>query len=302
MAGQPNSLRSIFFALGANGAIAVAKFAAALYTGSTAMMAEAVHSSADCGNQVLLLVGLKQSSKPPSPEHPLGHGKAVYFWSFLVAIILFSMGGLFSIYEGIHKLSDPQPLTAPWIAVGVLVFAIAAEGTALRACLGEVAKVRGDRGIWQWFRESRRSELIVILGEDVAALAGLSFALLALFAAMATGNPAFDAAGSIGIGVLLVAVAVGIGVEVHHLLLGESADPLVRDAIRAHVAGHEAVAEVLNLITLQMGNDVVVAVKARMRETADAAALVASINACEASLREAFPQVRWLFFEPDVAR
>ena len=302
MSAEPNSLRSILFALGANAAIAVVKFGAALYTGSTAMMAEAVHSLADCGNQGLLIVGLKRSAIPPSPNHPLGHGKAVYFWSFLVAIILFSMGGLFSIYEGLHKLAEPEPLHAPWLAVGVLVFGIVAESISLRACMAEIDKVRGGRGWWRWFRESRRSELIVVFGEDVAALLGLAFALVAVLLAMVTGNAAFDAVGSIGIGVLLVAIAIGIGVEVHALLIGESADPQTRAAIERHVAGRAEVAELLNVITLQMGTDLMLAVKARMAPSGSAEEMVAAINRCEASIRAEFPQVRWLFFEPDVAR
>ena len=206
MAG-PNATKSIFLALGANFAIAVAKGVAAFITSSGSMLAEAIHSLADCGNQGLLLYGLKHSKKAPSPDHPLGYGRAIYFWSFIVALMLFSMGGLFSIYEGIHKLSATEPLNKPWIAIGVLIFGMIVEGGALAGCIREVNKVRGDRSLWTWFRESRRSELIVILGEDAAALCGLTFALIAVSLAMVTGNPIWDAIGSIGIGVLLVIVA-----------------------------------------------------------------------------------------------
>src|SRR5690606_6096861 len=165
-------------------------------------------SLADCGNQLLLLLGMRQARRPASPEYPLGQGKAVYFWSFLVAVMLFSVGGMFSMYEGIHKLQHPAPLQQWWWAAGVLAFGIVAEGVSMRACLQEVAKVRGDRSLWRWFRGSRQSELVVIFGEDLAALLGLSLALAAVLLSVATGNPAWDAIGTIAIGVLLMVVAV----------------------------------------------------------------------------------------------
>ena len=299
MSEQPHSLRSIFYALAANSIIAVAKFSGAAYTGSSAMLAEAVHSLADCGNQGLLLLGLKQSAKPASSDHPLGHGKAIYFWSFIVALMLFSMGGLFSIYEGVHKLHNTEQMAAPWLAVGILVFSFFAEGASLAGCIREINKVRGDRSLWRWFRDSRQSELIVVLGEDIAALAGLAFALFAILLAMLTGNPIYDALGSIGIGVLLVIVAFGIGVEVKALLIGQSAEPRIEAEIKAFIEGHQGVESILNLITLQLGPDTMVAVKARMGEFADTGQMVAEINRCEAALKERFPQVKWLFFEPD---
>ena len=300
MSGAPDSLRSIFFALGANLAIAAAKLFGALFTGSSAMLAEAVHSFADCGNQGLLLLGLHRARRPPSAQHPLGFGKAIYFWSFIVAVMLFSMGGLFSIYEGIHRLYAGESLSAPWVAIAILVFSIFAEGVSLAGCLREIRKVRGPRSLWRWFRESRQSELIVVLGEDLAALFGLTLALGAVLLALATGNAAFDAAGSIGIGVLLVLVAVAIGAQIHGLLIGESAEPAVQEAIRELLGGRAEVAAVLNLITLQLGTDVMVAVKVRMAEAATPREMVAGINRCEKALREALPQVRWVFFEPDL--
>ena len=212
MASSGDSTRAILFALGANFAIAVAKGVAAYFTHSSAMLAETVHSLADCGNQGLLLLGMRQAQKPPDAEHPLGHGKAVYFWSFLVALMLFSVGGMFSLYEGIHKLQHPEPLKQWYWAAGVLVFGMLAEGVSMRACLQEVNKSRGDRGLWQWFRESRQSELVVIFGEDLAALLGLSFALVAVLLAVATGNPVCDAVGTIVIGVLLIVIAVLVAV------------------------------------------------------------------------------------------
>lgn len=300
MSHEASSLKSIFFALGANAAIAAAKLFAAIYTGSNSMLAEAIHSFADCGNQGLLLLGLKRARLPPTPDHPLGFGKAIYFWSFIVALILFSMGGLFSIYEGIHKLDTHEGLQAPWLAVAILGFSIAAEGFSLWGCLTEINKVRRERSLWRWFRETRQSELIVVLGEDIAALAGLVFALIAVLLAIFTGNPVFDAAGSIAIGVLLVLVAIGLGVEIYSLLIGQSVEPEVRQAICDYLEGRDEVLQVFNVLTLQLGEDIVLAVKAEMRESSSPAHLIRDINRCEAGLRAEFPKLRWVFFEPDV--
>jgi len=263
------------------------------------MLAEAIHSFADCGNQALLLLGMKLAKRPPSPSYPLGHGRAIYFWSFIVALVLFSLGGVFSIYEGAHKLSSPDPLSYPWVAVGILVFGIAAETVSLRACLAEIAKVRGERSLWRWFRDSRQSELVVILGEDIAAEIGLALALIAVLATIVTGNPMFDALGSIAIGVVLVVVAIGLAIEIHGLLIGQSAEPETEAAIRSLIEQRPEVARVLRMITLQLGGNVMVAVKAHMRDE-NASAMVSSINRVEAAVREAFPEIQWLFFEPDV--
>jgi len=300
MAGKADSLKTIFYALGANFAIGVAKLGAAIATGSSAMLAEAIHSFADCGNQALLLLGIKRAKRPPSPDFPLGYGKAIYFWSFIVALVLFSLGGLFSVYEGAHKLASPEPLSTPWLAVGILVFGIAAETVSLRACLAEIAKVRGKRSLWQWFRTSRQSELVVILGEDVAAEIGLALALIAVLAAIATGNPMYDALGSIAIGAVLIVVAVGLAIEIKGLLIGQSAEPDTEAAIRRFLEERAEVEKVFRLITLQLGGTLMVSVKARVKG-ASAAELVASINRVEAALRGAFPEVQWLFFEPDTA-
>lgn len=297
---EANSLKSIFFALGANAAIAGAKLFAALHTGSNSMLAEAIHSFADCGNQGLLLLGLKRAGQPPSPDYPLGHGKAIYFWSFIVALILFSMGGLFSIYEGVHKLESHEGLESPWLAVGILGFSIVMESVSLYGCLREINKQRKGKNLWRWFRQTRQSELIVVLGEDVAALAGLTLALIAVLLAIYTGDPMYDAAGSIAIGVLLVLVAVCIGAQVKGLLIGQSVESEVREAIRDYLEGREEVARLFNVVTLQLGEDVMVAVKAEMRDVIAAADLIEDINRCEAGLRQAFPQVRWVFFEPDI--
>jgi cation diffusion facilitator family transporter len=300
MSGKADSLKTIFFALGANFAIFVTKAFAAFVTGSGAMTAEAVHSLADCGNQGLLLLGMKNAKAPPTPDHPLGQGKAIYFWSFLVALLLFSVGGAFSIYEGIHKLHEPEPLKWPWLAIGVLVFGIAAESVSMWGCLTEVNKARGERSLWRWFRESRQSELIVIFGEDLAALLGLVFALLAVLLTLATGNPMFDAIGTLAIGVLLVVIAVFIAIEVKALLIGQSVDPEQKAEILRFLDARPEIARVFNLITLQLGTDVMVAVKAEMSRDLSTKGIVDAINAVEKDMKARFPEIRWSFFEPDV--
>ncbi len=296
-----NPVKAILLALGANFAIFVAKLGAALVTGSGAMMAEAVHSLADCGNQCLLLFGIRQAKRPPSDDYPLGWGRALYFWSFLVAILLFSVGGMFSIYEGVHKLTHTEPLRMPWLALGVLLFGIVAESVSMRGCMKEVNKARGEQGLWTWFRQTRSSELLVIFGEDLAALVGLCLAALAVGATMLTGNMLFDAAGTIAIGVLLIVIAVLVAIEVKALLIGQGVEPRRRDALLAFLRSRAEIAEVLNLITLQMGPDVMVAVKARMQPVADTAALVAAINTVEVAMKAQFDDIRWSFFEPDQA-
>lgn len=300
MAGGGDSTRAIFFALGANFAIAVSKGVAAFFTGSSAMMAETVHSLADCGNQLLLLLGIRQAKRPPSPEYPLGYGKAIYFWSFLVALMLFSVGGMFSLYEGIHKLQHPEPLKQWWWAVGVLVFGIVAEAMSMRACMQEVNKARGSRSLWQWFRQSRQAELVVIFGEDLAALLGLVLALLAVVLSVVTGNPLWDAIGTIAIGSLLIVVAVFVAIEVKAMLIGQSVDPEREQEMRRFIESREEVGRVISLITLQLGNEVMVAVQAEMSERQTTHHLSEEINRVERALKAQFPEVRWSFFEPDL--
>lgn len=300
MSGKADSLKTIFLALGANFAIFVSKAVAAFLTGSGAMTAEAVHSLADCGNQLLLLFGMRGARGPATAEHPLGRGKEIYFWSFLVALLLFSVGGAFSLYEGLHKLGAPEPLRWHWVAIGVLAFGIVAESFSMWGCLTEVNKARGDVSLWRWFRESRQSELIVIFGEDLAALLGLTFALAAVLATYATGDPIYDAIGTLAIGVLLVVVAVFVAVEVKALLIGQSADQATRAAILGFLNGRAEVKHVFNVITLQLGNEVMVAIKAEMAGDPSTTNVVDSINAVEAAMKAQFPEIRWSFFEPDV--
>jgi cation diffusion facilitator family transporter len=300
MAGGANPVKAILFALVANFAIAVAKYVAAFITNSGSMMAEAVHSTADCGNQLLLLLGIKRAKRPPSPDYPLGYGKETYFWSFIVALMLFSVGGMFSMYEGWHKLHAHEPLTSPLIALGVLGFGIVAESFSMWGCLREVNKMRGNRSLWQWFRTSRNAELVVIFGEDLAALFGLIFAFVAVSATWITGNPIYDAMGSIGIGVLLIVIAVMLGIEVKALLVGQGVEDEVHADMVAFLQSQGEVEKVLNMVTLQMGNDVMVAVKARMKPAGSENKLIDAVNRAEVAFKQKFPQVAFLFFEPDL--
>lgn len=302
MSAQADSLKSVLYALGANFGIAIAKSVAAVITKSGSMLAEAIHSFADCGNQALLLWGMKSAKTKADDDHPLGYGKAIYFWSFVVAVLLFSVGGLFSVYEGWHKLHSTEALHRPEIALGVLLFGIVLESISMRACMREVNKVRGGRSWFRWFRESRQAELVVIFGEDLAALCGLTLAFGAVLATMLTGNPLYDALGSIAIGVLLIVVAVFVAVEVKALLVGQSAEPPMREAITAFIGMALSVEEVLNVITLHFGDDIMVAVKARFKETHSVGQLAHEINNLEKALKEEFPHVKWVFFEPDIAR
>ena len=299
MAGHGNSARAIFYALGANVGIFLVKAVAAVITGSGAMLAEAVHSLADCGNQGQLLFGMKRAPRAPTLDHPLGYGKDVYFWSFLVALMLFSVGGAFSVYEGIHKLGHPEPLEQPLLGVGVLLFSVVLEWWSLRACLQEIDATRGGQSLWRWFHESRNSEMIVVFGEQVASLLGLAAALVALALAWVTGDPLYDAIGTLAIGALLIVVAVFVAVKVKALLIGQSVEPARRAAICKFLADREDIVEVFNVITLQLGPDVMVAVQASLGDDLRAAELVRRINAIEADLRVAFPEVKWSFFEPD---
>jgi cation diffusion facilitator family transporter len=297
---KADSLRTVLYALGANLAIAASKAAAAVITGSSSMLAEAIHSFADSGNQGLLLWGMRQAKRPPSPDYPLGWGKALFFWSFVVALMLFSLGGIFSLYEGWHKLQRPEPLSYPWVAVAILVFGLGAETLSLRACLKEINKVRSSRTLWRWFRESRQSELIVILGEDLAALLGLALALVAVLLTVFTENPTWDALGSMAIGAVLVVVAAGLAIEIKALLIGQSADPAVEAQLREFLQKQAGVEKIFRLLTLQLGTSLMVAVKAQMTaKTVDE--MIADINRAEAAMRAEFPEIQWLFFEPDVA-
>ena len=300
MAEAADSHKSIIYALVANFAIAIAKTTGAIFTGSASMLAEAIHSFADCGNQGLLLWGLKESNRAPTPDHPLGFGKSIYFWSFIVALMLFSMGGLFSVYEGVHKISSTEPLQYAWVAVAILSFGIVAESVSLWGCVREINKVLGTLSLWAWFKVSRQSELVVILGEDIAALGGLSLALGFIGLTVLTGNPVWDALGSIAIGVLLLVVAVLVGVQVKALLIGQSAEPELLAKMKKYLTDQPEILELYNVLTQQFGSEIMVAVKARMKPQGSEVAMIEAINRIEAGFHVAFSDVQWIFFEPDI--
>ena len=301
MSDHSSSAKAILYAFTANLGIALAKLAASIYTHSGSMMAEAIHSFADCGNQVLLYLGLRQAQKPPDAKHPLGYGKVTYFWSFIVALLLFSMGGLFSMYEGWHKLHAPEQLNKAWIALAVLGASILLEFGSLMGCLREIKKLRKERSLGYWLKHTRNAELVVVLGEDVAALIGLVLAFVFVALAAATGNPVFDAIGSIVIGVVLVCVSIFVAVRIKSLIVGRSAEDDLQEAIRADIAADPDIDALLNAITMQLGPDVMLALKVRMKPGLPIETAVAHINALERRIKSKFPEVAWCFVEPDVA-
>ncbi len=295
-----STVRAILYAFLANFGIAIAKTWAAMVTGSGSMLAEAIHSYADTGNQVLLFLGLKQSQRTPDEEHPLGYGKLSYFWSFIVAIILFSLGGLFSIYEGYHKLIHPEPLSQVWIAIAVLLLAILLEGGSLFGALREIRKVRRGRPFTVWLKHTRNSELVVVLGEDIGAQLGLIMALGFLVLAWKTGDPIYDAMGSISIGVILLVISAFVAWRVRSLLVGRSADPEIQEAIEAIIAEDPDVEKVFNTITIQFGPDTMLAVKIKMNSALTINEAVEHINDLERNLKARIPKLKWCFVEPDV--
>ncbi len=297
---QSSTARAILYAFLANGGIAIAKSWAAWLTGSGSMLAEAIHSYADTVNQVLLFLGLKQSVKEPDAEHPLGYGMLSYFWSFVVAMLLFSVGGLFSIYEGIHKFQHPEPISQVWVAIVVLVIALVLEAFSLAGCLREIRNIRGARPFREWLEHTRNSELVVVLGEDIAALLGLCLALVFISLAVVTGNPVFDAIGSMCIGVVLIVISVFLTLRVQSLLVGRSADPLIREEINRIISEDEDIEQVFNTITLQMGPYTMLAAKVKLKSGIDIDTAVDDINDLEVRLKERFPTLKWCFMEPDV--
>jgi cation diffusion facilitator family transporter len=296
---QEASQKAILYALLANFGIAIAKSWGAWFTGSGSLLAEAIHSYADAGNQVLLFVGLVQSRRPPDVDHPLGYGKLTYFWAFIVAIILFSLGGLFSIYEGIHKLQSPEPLNQVWVGMLILGVAVVLEGASLFGCLREIATLRGRKSFWQWLRTTRNAELVVVFGEDVAALIGLILALGFLGVAGWTGDTRYDAFGSICIGGVLIVVSVFVAIRIKGLLIGRSAEPELRARIESIIEADPDIEQLLNTITVHVGPKIMLAAKIRMRATLTIGEAVERINALEVALKRAVPELGWCFMEPD---
>jgi cation diffusion facilitator family transporter len=292
----------IFRALVANFLIAVSKGVGAVLTGSGAMLAETLHSLSDCVNQVLLIVGLKQAARPPNERYPLGQGRSLYFWSFMVAMLLFLGGGAYSIYEGIHKLRHPEPLDNPIIAISILAFSLAIEGWAMSGAIKSINERRGERPLIAYLRETKDSDLVVIFGEDAAACLGLALALVAIGIATVTGDVVFDAIGTLAIGGVLIGVAVFLAVEVKSLLLGESADPGLKKIIEACAAEDPRIIKVLRTLTVQQGpGEIMVAAKLQFVNDLTTQVLVEAINSFETRLQQRSPEVRWCFIEPDNA-
>ena len=296
---QEGSEKAILYAFLANFGIALMKSWGAWFTGSGSMLAEAIHSYADTGNQVLLFMGLIQSRKAPDIEHPLGYGKLSYFWALIVAILLFSIGGLFSIFEGVHKMQNPEPLNQVWVGMLILAVAIVLEGFSLFGCLTEIRKLRGVKSLRQWLRTTRNAELVVVLGEDVAALGGLTLAFGFLGCSGLTANPIYDALGSICIGGVLIVVSLFVAIRIKSLLVGRSAEPDLRAQIERIIEADPAIERLLNMITIQVGASVMLAVKVHMKGNITIEQAVDRINLLEKKLKAEAPSVGWCFVEPD---
>lgn len=299
MAGN-ESVKAIYYALFANLGIAVSKGAAAVITRSGSMVAETIHSLADCANQGLLLLGMKRAAIPPDEEHPLGHGKAAYFWSFIVAMMLFSVGGLFSVYEGIHKLHAHEPVQKVWLALTVLGVSIILEMSSLFGALTEIKKIRGKKRFLEWLKSTRSSELVVVLGEDVAAVLGLIIAFVFVALSHISDDPIYDAIGSIAIGLILLIVSFFLIIRMKDLLIGKSADPEIETAIRRYLETDPMIETILNIITVQIGPYIMLAGKIRLKKGIEITEACRAINRMESNLKKEIPQIRWSFMEPDI--
>jgi cation diffusion facilitator family transporter len=294
--------KAVLAALGANLGIAVIKFVAFALTGASSMLAEGVHSVVDSGNQVLLLVGARGARRRATPEHPFGYGRDRYVYGFLVALMLFSAGGLFALYEGYEKIRHPHALDEPAIALGVLGIAIVLEGLSLRTAVGESREHKGSLGWVEFIRRAKVPDLPVVLLEDTAALIGLLLALLGVGLAALTGHPVWDGIGTLGIGVLLVTVAVVLVIETKSLLLGEAATPEALAAIEAGLVG-DGVERIIHLRTMHLGpEELLVGAKLAMPRGASLAQVASAIDAAEARVRAAVPAARVIYLEPDLDR
>ena len=298
------SRRAILAAFLANLGIAIAKFVGFVITGSAGLLAEAAHSLADTGNQLLLLLGGKRASKAADTAHPFGYGRERYFWAFVVALVLFSMGGLFALYEGIEKLRHPHEVENLPVAIGILLFAMVLEGLSLRTAYKEASAQRTTRGSWlHWIRRSKQPELPVVLLEDSGALIGLVIALFGVTLAHVTGEPRYDAIGSIAIGALLVAIAIVLALEMKGLLIGESATTADVATIARSLEGAASVRRIIHRRTEHLGpDDLLVAAKLEFDPTLTVEELAAAIDGVERDLRAVMPTAHFVFIEPDVYR
>jgi cation diffusion facilitator family transporter len=295
--------RAVFAALGANLGIAAAKFIAFAFTGSASMMAEGVHSVADSGNQGLLLLGRSRSQRAETSRHPFGYGRERFFYAFVVAVVLFTVGALFSLYEGWHKVSDPHQIEEPIWAFGVLVLGILLEGYSFRTAVKESNRTRGEQNWVTYIRRARAPELPVVILEDFAALIGLVVALVCVGLAVITGNGVWDGVGSIVIGVLLAFVAVVLAVETKSMLIGESAVGEIEKKITAELESVDEIDRVIHLRTLHTGpEELLVAVKVAVTSDDTAAEVARGIDAAESRIRAAVPMARHIYIEPDLDR
>ncbi len=296
------SRKAIFAAFFANLGIAISKFIGFLITGSASLLAETIHSAADTGNQLLLFFGGQRARKSATPEHPFGYGRERYFWSFAVALVLFSMGGMFALYEGIQKLRDPHEIESLGVAVVILLVAIGLESFSLRTAVKESNHVRQPgTSWWRFIRGTKQPELPVVLLEDVGALVGLFFALAGVLTAHFTEDARWDAVGSISIGILLIVIAIVLAVEMKSLLIGESASTDAREAIVTAIESSAHVDQLIHLRTEHIGPDeILVGAKVEYSSTLSADELVAAINATEDSIRAAVPDATVIYLEPDL--
>ncbi|MCJ1678873.1 cation diffusion facilitator family transporter [Streptomyces sp. APSN-46.1] len=293
--------RAIVAALAANLAIAVAKFVAFVFSGSSSMLAESVHSLADSGNQGLLLLGGKKAQREATPQHPFGYGRERYIYAFLVSIVLFTVGGMFAIYEGYEKVKNPHPIEAWYWPIGVLLFAIIAESFSFRTAIKESNEIRGSLSWPQFIKRAKAPELPVVLLEDLGALVGLVLALGGVGIALITGNGVWDGIGTLCIGTLLLVIAVVLAAETKSLLLGEAAGPEDVEKIMAAAVDGDTVTRVIHMRTLHLGpEELLVAAKIAVQHDNTATEVADAINAAEARIREAVPIARVIYLEPDI--
>ncbi len=296
-------MRAVVAAFAANLGIAVIKFVAFLLTGSASMLAESVHSVADTGNQVLLFVGRGRSSRPPSDDHPFGFGRERYFYGFVVSVMLFTVGAAFSVYDGVHKILNPEEVRSPLIAFVVLALSAVLEAFSLRTAIGEANKVRGGRNWGTFIRRTKSPELPVVLLEDLAALIGLAFAFAGIGLSVLTGDGRWDGAGSLAIGLLLGTAAAILAVEMKSLLIGEAASRDVQRRVVGALEDGPELARVIHMRTVHMGPDsILVAAKVAVRDTDSAAQVAAAIDAAERRVRAAVPIAQTIYLEPDIYR
>jgi cation diffusion facilitator family transporter len=297
------STKAILAALGANTGIAITKFIAAAISGSASMFAEGIHSVADTGNQVLLLLGGQRAKRKATPTHPFGYGRSRYIYAFMVSIVLFSVGGMFSVLEGFEKLSHPHELKEAWLPLTVLTIAIILESFSLRTALKAAKEERGRTSLYNFIRHAKSPELPVVILEDIAALVGLILAFGGVGLAVLTGDPIWDAIGTLAIGVLLILVAIILGIETSSLLVGEGATEKDNSKIADAIRKTKGIQDIIHMKTLYLGPDeLMVGAKIAVKATATAADISTAIDEAEVNIRKAVPTARVIYLEPDVLR